>query len=110
MKKKKINLKYIFCNIFISEFAGGDPEPLENVRVLPVNNKVEDKGLQKQRHLQKQRKKPDFKLWEEGPNFDTEQPQDVVAREGKMAFLKCRIFDRGNKTVSFIMGITTNSC
>ena len=42
----------------------------------------------------------EFKLWEDGPNFDTEMLQDVVALEGKNAYLTCRVFDRGNKTVS----------
>ena len=42
----------------------------------------------------------EFKLWEDGPNFDTEMRQDVVALEGKNAYLTCRVFDRGNKTVS----------
>jgi len=44
----------------------------------------------------------EFKLWEDGPNFDTEMRQDVVALEGKNAYLTCRVFDRGNKTVSWI--------
>lgn len=41
-----------------------------------------------------------FRLWEEGPNFDTSMIQDVVALAGKTAHLICRIIDRGNQTVS----------
>ena len=40
-----------------------------------------------------------FKLWREGPNFDTELPQDVLALSGRSAFLTCRVFDRQNRTV-----------
>lgn len=43
-----------------------------------------------------------FKLWAEGPNFDTNMPQDVLALESKTAYLSCRVFDRGNKTISWI--------
>ena len=41
-----------------------------------------------------------FKLWREGPNFDTDLPQDVLALRGRSAFLTCRVFDRTNSTVS----------
>ena len=41
-----------------------------------------------------------FKLWEDGPNFDTSLRQNVVALVGRTAYLTCRVFDRGNKTVS----------
>ena len=41
-----------------------------------------------------------FKLWKDGPNFDTDLPQNVMAVEGKTAYLACRVFDRDNKTVS----------
>ena len=41
-----------------------------------------------------------FKLWQEGPNFDTDLPQDVLALRGRSAFLTCRVFDRQNRTVS----------
>ena len=41
-----------------------------------------------------------FKLWGEGPNFDTDLPQDVLALRGRSAFLTCRVFDRQNRTVS----------
>ena len=47
----------------------------------------------------------EFKLWEDGPNFDTEMRQDVVALEGKNAYLTCRVFDRGNKTVSPVLSV-----
>ena len=40
-----------------------------------------------------------FRLWEDGPNFDTDMRQDVVALEGKNAYLTCRVFDLGNHTV-----------
>ena len=42
-----------------------------------------------------------FRLWEDGPNFDTDMRQDVVALEGKNAYLTCRVFDLGNHTVRF---------
>ena len=43
----------------------------------------------------------DFKLWADGPNFDTNLRQNVVALVGRTAYLTCRVFDRGNKTVGF---------
>ena len=49
---------------------------------------------------QKKGEEGEFKLWADGPNFDTEMRQDVVALEGKNAYLTCRVIDRGNKTVS----------
>jgi len=43
-----------------------------------------------------------FKLWSEGPNFDTDLPQDVTGVVGQTAYLSCRVFDRENKTISWI--------
>ena len=43
-----------------------------------------------------------FKLWDDGPNFDTDLRQNVVALIGRTAYLTCRVFDRGNKTVSLL--------
>ena len=40
-----------------------------------------------------------FKLWDDGPNFDTNLQQNVVSLVDRTAFLTCRVFDRGNKTV-----------
>ena len=41
-----------------------------------------------------------FKLWDDGPNFDTNLQQNVVSLVDRTAYLTCRVFDRGNKTVS----------
>ena len=46
-----------------------------------------------------------FLLWQHGPNFDTDLPQNVYALEGKTASLSCRVFRRENKTVMFPRGI-----
>ncbi|XP_071748841.1 peroxidasin homolog [Lepeophtheirus salmonis] len=43
-----------------------------------------------------------FKLWADGPNFDTDLPQDVTAIKGQTAYLTCRVFEGRNKTVSWI--------
>lgn len=43
-----------------------------------------------------------FRLWESGPNFDTKLPQNVTAIHGKTAQLTCKVYDLGNKTVSWI--------
>jgi len=47
-------------------------------------------------------KKPGFRLWSSGPNFDTDLPQDVSGVVGQTAYLTCRVFDRTNKTISWI--------
>ena len=59
------------------------------------NNK-ENKRAQKKKGNDKEDK---FKLWKEGPNFDTDLRQNVYAQEGQTAVLTCRVYDRGNKTV-----------
>ena len=108
---------------YISALAGGDPKPQQNVRVIPVphptnsnyrnrikeyphhmrrdhqqfRNNKENKRTQKKKANQKEDK---FKLWKEGPNFDTDLRQNVYAQEGQTAVLTCRVYDRGNKTVS----------
>ena len=48
-------------------------------------------------------KHEDFKLWDDGPNFDTNLRQNVVALIGRTAYLHCRVFDRGNKTVMLMI-------
>lgn len=45
---------------------------------------------------------PGFRLWSSGPNFDTSLPQDVTGRVGHTSYLTCRVFDRNNKTISWI--------
>jgi len=47
-------------------------------------------------------KKLGFRLWSSGPNFDTDLPQDVSGVVGQTAYLTCRVFDRTNKTISWI--------
>ena len=118
---------YVLINltdlISISALAGGDPKPQQNVRVIPVphptnsnyrnrikeyphhmrrdhqqfRNNKENKRTQKKKANEKEDK---FKLWKEGPNFDTDLRQNVYAQEGQTAVLTCRVYDRGNKTVS----------
>ena len=44
-------------------------------------------------------KKMRFRLWSEGPNFDTELPQDVSGVEGQAVNLTCRLFYRDQKMV-----------
>jgi len=59
----------------------------------------------KKRHGQVQEteeKKLGFRLWSSGPNFDTDLPQDVSGVVGQTAYLTCRVFDRTNKTISWI--------
>ena len=51
---------------------------------------------------QTEKKKPGFRLWSSGPNFDTDLPQDVSGVVGQTAYLTCRVFDRTNKTVSLV--------
>jgi len=46
--------------------------------------------------------RPGFRLWSSGPNFDTDLPQDVTGVVGETAYLTCRVFDRTNKTISWI--------
>eukprot|EP00093_Oithona_nana_P015032 15032.XXX_554819_578580_1 [CDS] Oithona nana genome sequencing. len=100
------------------ELVGGDPKPqhLERTRVVglknysknhrrhekaggsggserkpnPDNNQVEDASDE------------NFRLWDDGPNFDTNLQQNVVSLVDRTAYLTCRVFDRGNKTVSWI--------
>ena len=102
--------------------AGGDPKPQQNVRVVPVlhatninyrNRPKEYPHHARRDHQQfrnkdrKQKKKPKqedkFKLWKEGPNFDTDLRQNVYAQEGQTAVLTCRVYDRGNKTVGILL-------
>ena len=103
--------------------AGGDPKPQQNVRVVPISHATntqyrarqkeyphhmrrdhqqfrnkDRKGIQKQKPKQEDR----FRLWKEGPNFDTDLRQHVYAQEGQTAVLTCRVYDRGNKTVSIL--------
>ena len=49
---------------------------------------------------EKEDRRPGFRLWSSGPNFDTELPQDVTGVVGQTAYLTCRVFDRTNKTVN----------
>jgi len=63
------------------------------------------RGNSKKRHGQVQEaeeKKLGFRLWSSGPNFDTDLPQDVSGVVGQTAYLTCRVFDRTNKTISWI--------
>ena len=59
----------------------------------------ENRKLKKKTKNQEDKK---FRLWEEGPNFDTDLRQDVYAQEGQIATLTCRVFERGNKTVRHV--------
>ena len=99
---------------YFSVLVGGDPKPqhLERTRVVGAksNTHLHYKGHRGRHHAvgssslkekeAKPTEKPDeFKLWEDGPNFDTNLRQHVVALVGRPAYLTCRVFDRGNKTV-----------
>ena len=98
---------------------GGIPKPqhLERTRVLSVGSHRRNHG-QHHRHeaskqhaesklekdAQLQLNNETFKLWDDGPNFDTNLRQNVVALVGRTAYLTCRVFDRGNKTVTIFIG------
>jgi len=43
-----------------------------------------------------------FQTWDTGPNFDTKLSQNVTAIHGRTTKLVCRVFNLGNKTVSWI--------
>ena len=88
--------------------VGGDPKPqhLERTRVVGVHYKGH-RGRHhasiKEKEVKKEPEKPkDFHLWADGPNFDTNLRQNVVALIGRTAYLNCRVFDRGNKTVRHV--------
>ena len=77
----------------VSDFVGCDPKlPFPGQSVSDEESEV---------------KKPGFRLWSEGPNFDTDLPQDVSGVVGQTAYLTCRVFDRENKTVSTTFMIYT---
>jgi len=62
-------------------------------------------GARPRRREQRHRDKEEnvgFRLWSSGPNFDTDLPQDVLGIVGQTAYLTCRVFDRTNKTISWI--------
>ena len=95
--------------------VGGDPKPqhLERTRVVGVHYKGH-RGRHhatasiKEKEAKKEPEKPkDFHLWEDGPNFDTNLRQNVVALIGRTAYLNCRVFDRGNKTVRHVSVFVT---
>lgn len=110
-------LSIFFCCI---AFVGGDPKPqhLERTRVVGLEHTKSNQRFKDHRrhrtnsksHSEETKKtsaKPaeletKFKLWADGPNFDTNLRQNVVALVGRTAYLTCRVFDRGNKTVSWI--------
>ena len=97
---------------------GGIPKPqhLERTRVLSVGGSHRYKNHGHHRHeaskqheskLEKDAQllnNETFKLWDDGPNFDTNLRQNVVALVGRTAYLTCRVFDRGNKTVTIFIG------
>ena len=62
-----------------------------------ATNKIRHAPVENEEHSEK---KPGFRLWSSGPNFDTDLPQDVSGVVGQTAYLTCRVFDRTNKTVS----------
>jgi len=77
----------IFCILGI-EYVGGDP------KFNPVRGSMQNQDAET--------KKMGFRLWSEGPNFDTDLPQDVSGVVGQAAYLTCRVFDRENRTISWI--------
>ena len=113
----RINARLFF---FILAFVGGDPKPqhLERTRVVGLEHTKSNQRFKDHRRHRTNSKsssveeskktsetKPKaeleakFKLWADGPNFDTSLRQNVVALVGRTAYLTCRVFDRGNKTV-----------
>jgi len=76
--------------VVISDYVGCDPKSSYGRSRTVVSDE------------QKIEKKPGFRLWSEGPNFDTDLPQDVSGVVGQTAYLTCRVFDRENKTISWI--------
>jgi len=68
------------------------------------DNRSSSRDKQHKSHLEdpESKKKPGFRLWASGPNFDTDLPQDVTGVVGQTAYLTCRVFDRTNKTISWI--------
>lgn len=74
--------------IFVIENVGGDP------KFNPMRGSMKNEDTET--------KKMGFRLWSEGPNFDTELPQDVSGVVGQAAYLTCRVFDRENRTISWI--------
>ena len=121
--QRKSYLKLFFL---LPVFVGGDPKSqpqhLERTRVVGLDHQTAKQKPGNQRYKSHRRhhssstipskveaseKKQNvklvndkFKLWEDGPNFDTSLRQNVVALVGRTAYLTCRVFDRGNKTVS----------
>ena len=108
----KVNLSQLNFSLFpFAELVGGDPKPqhLERTRVVGLKNysknhrRHEKAGERKQQQEQNpdnnQVNDENFKLWDDGPNFDTNLQQNVVSLVDRTAYLTCRVFDRGNKTV-----------
>ena len=111
-KVSRINARLFF----ILAFVGGDPKPqhLERTRVVGLEHTKSNQRFKDHRRHHTNSKSSEeskktsakpadleakFKLWADGPNFDTNLRQNVVALVGRTAYLTCRVFDRGNKTV-----------
>lgn len=102
-------------NILFADLVGCEPKPqhLERTRVVGVKpevNHYKNGHRNRHEHHSKEQKKvgdklDTFKLWDDGPNFDTNLRQNVVALVGRTAYLTCRVFDRGNKTVKAFLSI-----
>ncbi len=104
----------MFYSYFISALVGGEPKPQhrERARVVGLKNAQRahaGQRLRERKHnssastdalSEKEAGNSKFRLWDEGPNFDTDLRQDVTALVGRSAYLTCRVLDRGNKTVS----------
>lgn len=97
--------------VMLLALVGCDPKPnpQQRARVVGMNVKHHSNNRHRSRMMEKheeQQEKPveekKFRLWADGPNFDTDLRQDVTALVGRSAYLTCRVFERGNKTVSWI--------
>jgi len=67
-----------------------------------TNNRKRHGQINHGEEKEEERVSPGFRLWSSGPNFDTELPQDVTGVVGQTSYLTCRVFDRTNKTISWI--------
>jgi hypothetical protein len=100
--------------------VGCEPKPQQRARVVGSHEKANQryKGHHGHDGHHRHRQEPQedlegskasqaakkFRLWADGPNFDIDLRQNVIALVGRTAYLTCRVLDRGNNTV-IIMSI-----
>lgn len=79
--------------------VGLEPPPTHHYKSHRSRHHDHNHGAPKEKASKDNASSETFKLWDDGPNFDTNLRQNVVALIGRTAYLTCRVFDRGNKTV-----------